>query len=63
LLESGPVAPEFYSYDVRSLPTTVTRFVREVIGVPLMTWTVRTPDDVAKAEKWADGITFEGFEP
>lgn len=63
LLESGPVAPEFYSYDVRSLPTTVTRFVREVIGAPLMTWTVRTPDDVAKAEKWADGITFEGFEP
>lgn len=63
LLESGPAEPEFYSYDVRSLPTTVTRFVREVMRAPLMTWTVRTPDDLARAEKWADGMTFEGFEP
>ena len=63
LLESGPVEPAFYSYDVRSLPTPVTQFVREVIRTPVMTWTVRTPSDVEKARQWADGITFEGFEP
>jgi glycerophosphoryl diester phosphodiesterase len=63
LLESGPVEPAFYSYDIRSLPTPVTRFVREVMRVPVMTWTVRTPSDLAKAKQWADGITFEGFEP
>jgi glycerophosphoryl diester phosphodiesterase len=63
LLESGLVEPAFYSYDVRSLPTPVTQFVREVIRTPVMTWTVRTPSDVEKARQWADGITFEGFEP
>ncbi len=63
LLESGPVEPAFYSYDVRSLPTPVTQFVRDVIRAPVMTWTVRTPSDVEKARQWADGITFEGFEP
>ncbi len=63
LLESGPVEPAFYSYDVRSLPTPVTRFVREVTRVPVMTWTVRSRSDLDKARQWADGITFEGFEP
>lgn len=63
LLESGPVEPAFYSYDVRSLPTPVTQFVREVIRTPVMAWTVRTPSDLEKARQWADGITFEGFEP
>lgn len=62
LLESGPVEPEFYSYDVRSLPTPVTRFVREALRIPVMTWTVRTPSELTKAKQWADGITFEGFE-
>jgi glycerophosphoryl diester phosphodiesterase len=63
LLESGPVEPAFFSYDVKSLPTPVTRFVREVMRVPVMTWTVRTPSDLDTARQWADGITFEGFEP
>jgi hypothetical protein len=31
--------------------------------VPVMTWTVRTPSDLDTARQWADGITFEGFEP
>lgn len=63
LLESGPVEPAFYSYDIRSLPTPVTQFVREVMHVPVMTWTVRTLSDLAKARQWADGVTFEGFQP
>ena len=63
LLESGPVDPAFFSYDVKSLPTPVTQFAREVMRVPLMTWTVRTPQALVAAERWADGITFEGFEP
>src|SRR5262249_13646778 len=40
-LESRPAAPDFYAYDVKALPTPVTRFVREVLGMPLYTWTVR----------------------
>lgn len=63
LLLSGPVAPDFYAYQVGALPTPVTRYVREVQGLPLFTWTVRSAKDRALAEKWADAPIFEGFEP
>jgi len=62
-LESRPVAPDFYAYDVKALPTPVTRFVREVQGLPLFTWTVRTPEQRRTAERWADAPIFEGYEP
>lgn len=62
LLESGPAAPAFYAYHVKSLPTPVTRYVREVLGLPLFTWTVRTTEDRKTAAKWADAPIFEGFE-
>ncbi len=63
LLESGPVAPSFYSYDVKGLPTAVTRFAREVQGVPIFTWTVRTPADWKTARQWADAPIFEDAVP
>ncbi len=63
LLESGPVAPDFYAYDVTALPTPVTRFVREVLGLPLFTWTVRTKEQREVAARWADAPIFEGYEP
>jgi glycerophosphoryl diester phosphodiesterase len=62
-LESRPAAPDFYAYDVKALPTPVTRFVREVMGLPLLTWTVRTPEQRRTAERWADAPIFEGYEP
>jgi glycerophosphoryl diester phosphodiesterase len=62
-LESRPAAPDFYAYDVKALPTPVTRFVREVMGLPLLTWTVRTPEQRGIAERWADAPIFEGYEP
>lgn len=63
LLESGPVAPSFYSYDVRALPTYVTHYAREMLGLPLFTWTVRTESDLAVTREHADAPTFEGFLP
>jgi glycerophosphoryl diester phosphodiesterase len=63
LLESGPAAPDFYAYDVNALPTPVTRFVREVLGLPLFTWTVRTQEQREAAARWADAPIFEGYEP
>jgi glycerophosphoryl diester phosphodiesterase len=62
-LESRPVAPDFYAYDVKALPTPVTRFVREVLGLPLFTWTVKTEEERRIAARWADAPIFEGFEP
>ena len=63
LLESSPAAPDFYAYQVSALPTPVTQFVREVLGLPLFTWTVRSSKDRARAQKWADAMIFEGFQP
>lgn len=62
LLESGPAAPHFYAYHVKALPTPVTRFVREGLGLPLFTWTVRTKADLAVARKWADAPIFESLD-
>lgn len=62
-LESRPAAPDFYAYDVKALPTPVTRFIREVLQLPMFTWTVRTPEEAMTAAKWADAPIFEGFEP
>ncbi len=59
LLESGPAAPSFYAYEVGTLPTPVTRYVREVTHLPLFAWTVRTAEDVAIAETHADAPIFE----
>lgn len=63
LLESADAAPDFYSYHVKDLPTPVTRYVREVQRLPLICWTVRTPEDRAIAARWSDAPTFEGYEP
>ena len=59
LLESRAAAPSFYAYDVKALPTHVTRFVREVQGLPLFTWTVRTAADRKTAAQFADASIFE----
>ena len=63
LLESGPVAPDFYAYEVNALPAHVIDYVRAVAGLPVFTWTVRTPRQRQIARKWADAMIFEGFEP
>ena len=63
LLESAPASPDFYAYQVKALPTPVTRFVREVLGQPLFAWTVRTDEERRAAARWADAPIFEGFLP
>lgn len=62
LIESGPVEPHFFAYDVKALPTPVTRFLREGLGLPLFTWTVRSQADLAMAAKWADAPIFEDLD-
>lgn len=62
LLESRKAQPSFYAYQVKALPTPVTRYVREVQGLPLFTWTVRTATDRKIAALHADAPIFEGYE-
>ena len=63
LIESGPAAPDFFAYHVKDLPTPVTRFLREGLGMPLFTWTVRTAADLKTARTHADAPIFEGLLP
>ena len=53
---------DFVSYQVTALPN---RFVDKVRarGMPVITWTVRTPGHVALSRAHADQMTFEGFDP
>lgn len=55
--------PQFLAYSVRNLPSLVPLISRYVLGLPLLTWTVRNADDRARAGRWADQMIFEGFRP
>ncbi|HUG62778.1 MAG TPA: glycerophosphodiester phosphodiesterase family protein [Methylomirabilota bacterium] len=55
--------PQFIAYWVKLLPNAVSRRVRDVYRLPLLTWTVRTPEDRAAADAHADQMIFEGFDP
>lgn len=54
--------PHFLAYDVEALPSTATRAFR-ASGRPVLTWTVRTPAQLARARRHADQIIFEGLRP
>lgn len=53
---------DFISYYVKQLDT---KFVREFrqTGREVISWTVRSPEDKAYSDKFADQVTFEDFKP
>lgn len=53
----------FVSYAVDHLPNRFVSFVRDKLGMPVITWTVRDEAAVAYTFTHADQMTFEGFEP
>jgi glycerophosphoryl diester phosphodiesterase len=55
--------PHFLAYAVKDLPATVPLLARNLLRLPLLTWTVRTDDDRRRAARWADQMIFEGFRP
>ena len=63
LLHFPETRPDFLSWWVRDLPHACPLLCRSGIGMPVMTWTVRTPEQVKTARQWADQIVFEGFAP
>lgn len=54
--------PHFIAYHVTALPAAAPMLTR-ALGLPLLTWTVRTDEDRKRAARWADQIIFEGFRP
>jgi glycerophosphoryl diester phosphodiesterase len=52
--------PDFLSWRVDDLPRATPFLCRSGIGLPVLAWTVRTPEQRALAAQWADQIIFEG---
>jgi glycerophosphoryl diester phosphodiesterase len=63
LLHYSETQPDFISWHVKDLPHAGPHLCRAALGLPVMTWTVRTPEDVTRASRYADQIVFEGFVP
>lgn len=63
LLQLERMKPDFLSWQVKDLDTAVPFLARKGLGLPVMTWTVRTPEHRAKAAQWADQMVFESFVP
>jgi hypothetical protein len=55
--------PHFVAYSVNDLPATAPWIARQMFGLPLLTWTVRTPQQRVLAARHADQMIFEGFRP
>jgi glycerophosphoryl diester phosphodiesterase len=56
-------APHFVAYWVEQIPAPAPWIARNIFGCPLLAWTVRTPDQRARAARHADQMIFEGFRP
>lgn len=55
--------PDFVAFHVNDLPSPAPFLARNLFGCPLLTWTVRTPDQRARAARHADQMIFEGLVP
>ncbi|HZH25949.1 MAG TPA: glycerophosphodiester phosphodiesterase family protein [Azospirillaceae bacterium] len=63
LLHFAEMQPHFLSWRVKDIPCASTHLSRLLGNLPVMTWTVRNPEDRARAEAHADQMVFEGFIP
>ena len=59
--EALAARPQFLAYRVQDLTSAPPLVARHVLGWPLLTWTVRSQEDRARAARYADQIIFEGF--
>jgi glycerophosphoryl diester phosphodiesterase len=55
--------PHFIAYSVKDLASPMPWLARNVLRLPLLTWTVRTDADRQCANRHADQMIFEGFRP
>ena len=53
--------PDFLSWRASDLPAPVVEVFRACAGLPVMSWTIRSPQQAQAARKHADQIVFEGF--
>lgn len=54
--------PNYIGYDLEGIPKSKLESLRKK-GVPIIVWTVKNKEDMEKAYKYSDNITFENFYP
>lgn len=63
LMHAWHTQPDFVAYNIEHLPSFAAMSLRAITGAPILTWTVRTPEQAEKAGRWADQIIFEKLAP
>ena len=63
LLHIFSTKPHFVAYSARDLPALAPLLARHGLGMPLLTWTVRSEAERKRARFWANQVIFEGFRP
>ena len=63
LLHIPSTKPHFVAYSVSDLPAFAPLAARHLLGMKLLTWTVRSDEQRKTARRWADQMIFEGFRP
>jgi glycerophosphoryl diester phosphodiesterase len=55
--------PQFIAYSVKDLSSAIPWLARNLLRIPVLTWTVRCDVDREQAARYADQMIFEGFRP
>jgi glycerophosphoryl diester phosphodiesterase len=63
MLDFAEAKPDFLTYKISDLPAMATALRKRFPDLPVIAWTVRSPEDRRKALAFADGMIFEGFRP
>lgn len=63
LLHYEATRPDFLSWHHRDLPSAVPHLCRVALGLPVMSWTIRSAAEAARARPHLDQIVFEGYRP
>lgn len=63
LLHFAESKPDFLSWNHKDLPSAAPYLCRSQLGLPVMSWTIRSKAEAERARPYIDQIVFEGFDP
>jgi glycerophosphoryl diester phosphodiesterase len=63
LLHFGESKPDVLSWNHKDLPSAAPYLCRSHLGLPVMSWTIRSQEEADRAKPYIDQIVFEGFDP
>ena len=63
LLHWPTTRPDFVAYGAHDLPSLAPAVARWVLGRPVLSWTIRSVNEMRNVKFWVDQVIFEGFRP